>query len=133
MRVRLFTIAVICLSLAGCSTSRVEKIVLERRNASDRMPEECTQQHLVAEKAFREQWTAYLLEPAQTTLVKPSRQQLTGATYLAPVGSYRIALNEWNLTNRMVSAFINCERREGYVQARGGLADQESWYGPFTF
>ena len=133
MHVRLLTIAVLSLSLFGCSTSRVEGIVLERRNASDQIPEECSQQHLVAEKAFREKWIAYLLDPAETTLVKPSTQRITGATYLAPVGSYRIALNEWTLTNRMVSAFINCERREGYVQARGGLTDHESWYGPFKF
>ena len=134
MRIQVTMVTALSLLLSSCSNTRAEKISLERRYLSEKIPTTCSQQRLLAEKAFREKWVAYLLEPAETTLVKPSTQMMkAGETYLAPVQSYRIAHDEWTLTNRMVSAYINCERREGYVHARGGTVDQEIWYGPFKF
>ncbi|MGH8854071.1 MAG: hypothetical protein ACREWI_07300, partial [Telluria sp.] len=101
-------------------------------------PKACAEQLEVAEKAFRNQWLAYLIEPVETTVAKPDLEKNMGkakggSAYLAPVGSYRIVAGEWTLTNRMASAFIHCEKREGYVRARGGVADREAWYGPFKF
>jgi hypothetical protein len=134
MRNAVFTVVVLPILLCSCSATRVNKIALERRHISEQIPPTCSQQRLLAEKAFREKWVAYLLEPAETTLVKPSTQATEkDGTYLAPVQSYRIAHDEWTLTNRMVSAFVNCEKHEGYVQARGGVIDREDWYGPFQF
>lgn len=127
------TVAVIPILLCSCSTTKVEKIALERRKLSDQLPAECAQNRLLAEKAFREKWGSYLIEPAETELVEsttPTEEKVE--TYLAPMHSYRIAHDEWTLTNRLVSAFVNCEKSEGYVRARGGFIDQDEWYGPFA-
>ena len=134
MRIRPAAVAIFCLVLSSCATTKLEKIALELRYSSEELPSTCSEKRLLDEKAFREKWVASLLIPAETTGVNSHVQTREAAqAYVAPVQSYRIALNEWTLTNQMVSAFINCEKREGYVQARGGFADQESWYGPFKF
>lgn len=131
---RLSTAAVFSVSLCSCSTTSVQKIALEHRYLSEQPPATCSQQRILAEKAFREKWIAHLIEPAKTTLVKSSKQTTKNdESYLAPVNSYRIAHNEWTFTNQVVSAFLNCDSRQGYVQARGGLIDKKDWYGPFTF
>ena len=133
MRILIVTIAIFSL-LSACALQESNTIALELRNPSEQVPETCIEQQKIAERAFTEKWVAYLLEPAKTSVVRESAETLnSGATLLAPVGSYRIVLSEWTLTNRLTSAFINCQKREGYVQARGGLTDQEDWYGPFKF
>lgn len=134
MRTAVLTVVVLPILLCSCSSTTVNKIALERRRLSEEIPPACSQQRLLAEEAFRSKWIAHLLEPAETVLVQPSTQATENVgTYLAPVQSYRIAHDEWTLTNRMVSAFVNCEKNEGYVQARGGVIDQEDWFGPFKF
>lgn len=134
MRTAVLTVVVLPILLCSCSSTTVNKIALERRHLSEEIPPACSQQRLLAEKAFRNKWIAHLLKPAETVLVQPSTKAPENVgTYLAPVQSYRIVHDEWTLTNRMVSAFINCEKSEGYVQARGGVIDQEDWFGPFKF
>lgn len=134
MRIHVSAVAILSLVLCSCTTTNVEKIDLELRYASERIPVACSEKRLLAEKAFREKWIAHLLIPAETTGVKSyAKKRGNSQGYLAPVGSYRIVLNAWTFTNQMVSAFINCEKSEGYVQARGGFSDQESWYGPYKF
>lgn len=134
MRIHVSAVAILALILCSCATTKVEKLALELRHPSEQLPSTCSEKRLLAEKAFREKWVTHLLIPVQTTGAKSNAETgKNGQAYVAPVQSYRIALNERTLTNQMVSAFINCEKDEGYVQARGGFADQESWYGPFKF
>jgi len=122
------------LFLCSCAVQEENSIALELRYQSDVMPQSCSEQRGTAEKMFRQKWVAYLIEPAKTTVVQSDAERAkTGSAKLAPVGSHQIVLNEWTLTNRMASLFINCEKREGYVLARGGYTDQRNWYGPFKF
>lgn len=126
--------AILAASLCACSFNETKPIALELRYASDVMPMTCVAQKEIAEKNFREKWSAHLFDPAETTVVKSDAERSkTGTAKLAPVGSYPIVLGEWTLTNQMASVFINCEKREAYVQARGGFSDQKNWYGPFRF
>lgn len=133
MRNLIVPVAILSL-LSACALQETNTISLELRDPFEQVPETCTEQQKLAERAFREKWVAYLLEPAKTSIVRENDEtSKSGSALLAPVGSHRIVLSEWTLTNRLASAFINCQKREGYIQARGGLADREDWYGPFKF
>lgn len=126
--------AFLAVSLCACAFKEENTILLELRYQSDRMPQACSEQAAIAEQNFRRKWSAYLFDPATTTVVQSDAERTkSGPARLAPVGSYPILSGEWTLTNQMVSVFINCEKREGYVRAQGGVTDQKNWYGPFRY
>lgn len=125
--------ATFAFALGGCAVKE-NVIALELRYRSDLMLATCSEQAAAAEKNFRQKWVAHLFEPSTTTVVQSDAQRTrTGPATLAPVGSYQVVFDEWTLTNRLVSVFVNCEKREGYVRARGGVIDQQSWFGPYRF
>jgi hypothetical protein len=130
----LLSLIVAAACLCSCTAEQEDLITLELRYLSDAMPTDCSRIREIAESEFRQRWIAYLVKPAETVVVQSSTElSKTGPAKLAPVGSYEILNNELTFTNQFASVFISCNKREGYVLATGGYANQRHWYGPFKF